>query len=80
MTVLNLALPEPLADFVAVQAAAGGYGSATDYVLALLRDAQQAKARATLEAKLLAGVQSLDCGEGREITSSDWERLRARVR
>ena len=79
MTVLNVPLPEGLADFVAVQATAGGYTSASDYVLALLREVQQAKARAELETKLLAGVQSLDRGEGRPVTKADWEALRARV-
>jgi len=77
---MTVPLPEALADFVAVQAAAGGYGSASDYSLALLRDAQQANAREALEVKLLAGIQSLDRGEGREMTVADWERMRARVR
>lgn len=80
MATLQLHLPEPLDAFVALQATAAGYPSVSEYILALIREAQLAKEKAELEAKLLAGVQALDRGEGKEWTASDWERMKARFR
>jgi Arc/MetJ-type ribon-helix-helix transcriptional regulator len=72
---ITLALPQPLEDFVTRQAAASGYADARAYVEDLIRDAQR---RSHLEARLLAGVEALDRGEGRELAELDWQRLLAR--
>jgi Arc/MetJ-type ribon-helix-helix transcriptional regulator len=80
MPTIQVLLPESLEPFVASQVAVEGHSSASEYLLSLLRQAQQAKAKAELEAKLLAGLEALDRGDGRPMTSADWERLRSGVR
>lgn len=80
MTTISVCLPESLENFVATQVVAQGHSSAGEYMLALLRQAQQAKERNALEVKLREGVEALDRGEGREMTSDDWERLRNGIR
>jgi Arc/MetJ-type ribon-helix-helix transcriptional regulator len=79
MTTIKLVLPESLVGFVAAEATAAGHESVSEYVLDLIRQAQQARRRAALESQLLEGVESLDRGEGREMTPADWERLKAEV-
>ena len=39
LTPINVMLPEPLKAFVDVQAIEGGYGTASDYILALVQEA-----------------------------------------
>jgi antitoxin ParD1/3/4 len=80
MSVLNLSLPDSLAEFVAEQVTAQGYASATDYVLDLVRKAQRVVAERELERLVLPALESLDRGEGKEMTADDWERLRQRLR
>ena len=55
MTTMNLSLPEPLQEFVEEQARIGGYGTASEYVQSLIREAQLRAARQELDAKLLDG-------------------------
>lgn len=76
MTTIQIQLPETLEDFITAQAAAEGYDTPGDYVLALVCLAQ----RRSEEARLLAGVHSLDRGDGKPMIPSDWERLRANIR
>jgi Arc/MetJ-type ribon-helix-helix transcriptional regulator len=80
MTTINVPLPDKLEEFVAARAALDGFCSASDYVLELIRRAQQSSERSKLEARLLTGVQSLDRGEGRPMTPADWNRLRADIK
>jgi antitoxin ParD1/3/4 len=75
MTSLNISLPEPLRDFVNAQVAKGNYGTASEYLRELIRDAQRREAERELEAKLLEGLRS----EAREMTADDWAELRRRV-
>lgn len=75
MTSLNISLPEPLRDFVNTQVAKGNYGTASEYLRELIRDAQRREADRELEAKLLDGLRS----EAREMTGDDWAELRRRV-
>lgn len=72
---ITLTLPKPLEEFVAAQAAARGHTDSGAYIEELVRDAQR---RSDLDAKLLAGIESLDRGEGRELTEADWQRMLAR--
>ena len=77
MTTMQFELPEPLRDFVHQQAAAGGYASPGDYVVAVL---QRAARRAEIDAKLREGLAELQRGEGRPMTREDWDALHAEVR
>jgi Arc/MetJ-type ribon-helix-helix transcriptional regulator len=80
MTVINFHLPEPLASFAQAQAASEGFRNVDEYLTALLRQAQQAKERADLEAKLLEGVAALRRGEKSVMTAAEWDQLRADLR
>lgn len=77
---IQVSFPESLENFISSQVASGGYGSAGDYLLELVRLAQKSKDRAALEEKLLAGVDALDRGEGKEMTGTDWEHHRNLIR
>jgi antitoxin ParD1/3/4 len=57
MTTLSILLPENLKSFVEDQASSGGYGTASEYILSLIREAQERKTRESLEPKLLAAPQ-----------------------
>ena len=41
MTTLNISLPDPMKAFIEAQVQSGSYASASDYVRALVRDAQK---------------------------------------
>jgi antitoxin ParD1/3/4 len=75
MTTLNISLPEPMKAFVEDEVAAGSYSTVSEYIRALIREAQDQKAREEVERKLLASLG----GEAREMRQEDWERLRARI-
>lgn len=77
MTTLNISLPEPMKAFIEAQVQRGAYASASDYVRALVRDAQKHQAQEELEAKLLA---ALDGNDFAEVTPDMFERIRARLR
>lgn len=77
MTSLNISLPEPMRVWIDEQVAKGNYGTASEFVRDLVRDAQKRQAQDDLESLLLEG---LDSGPGTEMTSEDWERLKKRAR
>lgn len=76
MTSMNVSLPEPLRDFVEEQVQSGGYGTASEYVRELLREAQKQKASERLETLLLEGLNS----PASEMTAQDWQDIRMEVR
>ncbi len=76
MTTLNISLPESLRTFVEEQVTTGGYSTVSEYIRALIREAQGRQSKAELETKLLAALGSAPS----EMADADWERLRARVR
>ena len=76
MTTLNISLPESLKSFVEEQVAAGGYSTASEYVRSLIREAQERRAKAELEGKLLAALGA----EAASMGTADWDQLRERVR
>ncbi len=76
MTSLNISLPESMRAWVDAQVACGQYGTASELVRELIREAQRRNVRADLEAKLKAG---LDSGPARELTPSDWKKLKRAV-
>ncbi len=65
MDTMNIALPESMKHFVQEQAAAGGYGSASEYVRELIRADQQRKRTEQIDALLEEG---LDSGEPIPLT------------
>ncbi len=77
MTTMNISLPESLRRFVETQVANGGYGNTSEYVRALIRDAQKRQAQEKLEELLLEGINS---GEATPMTAQDWEDLRQSLR
>ena len=77
MTTLNISLPDPMKAFIEAQVQSGAYASASDYVRALVREAQKRQAQEELETKLLAALDSHDFAE---VTPEMFERIRARIR
>jgi antitoxin ParD1/3/4 len=75
-TSLNISLPEAMKDFIESKVEAGGYGTASEYVRELVREAQRREARKEVEAKLLEAVQS---GPPTEMKRKDWDELKRRV-
>ena len=75
MSSLTLSLPDSMREFVEQQVAKGGLGSADEYLLGLIREAQQREAKQRLEAMLLEGLE----GEPIEVDDEFWERFRARL-
>ena len=73
MSMIQIQLPPELADFALAQAQSAGHGDVNAYLVELVR---KSKAKADLEAKLLVGLDQLDRGEGRTLTSQDWENIR----
>jgi antitoxin ParD1/3/4 len=76
MESVSVTLSETLKEFVDRQVAAGGYGSADQYIQALLREAQKQKARERVEELLLEGVRA----DKTEMTAGDWEAMRQEIR
>ena len=73
MQTMNISLPDAMKHFIDAQVAAGGYSSASEYVRALVRDAQQRQAKARLEALLL---EALDSGDPTVMSKEDWDAIR----
>ncbi len=72
MTTMNISLPDEMKAFIELQMSREGFASASEYLRALIREAQKLQARQDLEAKLLEGLQ----GPVTEMTREDWESLR----
>ena len=73
MQTMNISLPESMKHFIDAQVTTGGYSSASEYVRALVRDAQQRQAKARLETLLL---EALDSGDPTAMTKADWDAIR----
>jgi antitoxin ParD1/3/4 len=71
MTTMNISLPEEMKHFVEAQMAQEGYASASEYLRALIREAQKRQAKQALEAKLLEGLQ----GPTIPMTREDWDSM-----
>lgn len=75
-TALSVALSESQRAWIDEQSTANGYGTASDYVRALISAEQQRRAQARLEELLLEGINS---GPGQVVTPEYWEKLTARA-
>jgi antitoxin ParD1/3/4 len=73
---MNITLPEPMRQYIEEQINSGSYGTASEYMRALIRDDQKRKAHERLEALLLEG---LDSGDPIEATPEFWRDLRGRI-
>lgn len=68
MTSMNISIPENLREFIELQVREGGYGSASEYVRELVRDAKQRKKQEQELRELLeVGVKELASGKFREF-------------
>ncbi len=76
MTTMNISLPDEMRAFIETQMAEDGFASASEYVRALIRDAQKRRAKQALEAKLL---EALEDGPATPMTREDWDGLEKRV-
>ena len=76
MVAMNIVLPENLKMFVQHQVETGGYSSASEYVRELIRKDQKERARETLEAEILKG---LDSGAPTPMIADDWQAIRDEV-
>ena len=74
---MNISLPAPLKNWVAQQVAERGYSTASEFVRDVLRREQEQAARAAVDARLLAAV---DSGESTPMTADDWKRIRTKGR
>jgi antitoxin ParD1/3/4 len=75
MDTLNFAVPDSLRDFVLERVAEGGFSSVSEYIGELIRDDQNQKTRAVLEAEVLKGIRSPKA----PTTDNDWAEIRAEV-
>lgn len=74
-TTESILLPDEMKAFIESQMTSEGYASASEYLRALIRDAQKRRAKQELEAKLLEGLQSPTS----PMTDADWTDLRRRI-
>jgi antitoxin ParD1/3/4 len=76
MTTMNISVPEEMKAFVEAQMSQEGYASASEYLRALIRDAQKRQAKQELEAKLLEGLQ----GPTVQMTRNEWKSIEREAR
>lgn len=73
MSTVNLTLSESLRAFVESQAARKGFGSASDYVEALIREDQERAEDQEIEARLLEALQGTPATP---VTADTWEAIK----
>jgi antitoxin ParD1/3/4 len=73
MTAMNISLPEEMRAFIEAEMATEGYPSASEYLGALIRDAQKRRAKQELEARFREALKS---GPAIPMTNEDWAALR----
>jgi antitoxin ParD1/3/4 len=76
MTTMNISLPDEMKSFVEAQMAQEGYASASEYLRALIREAQKRRAKQELESKLLEGMQD----PAVKMTRKDWDSIEREAR
>jgi antitoxin ParD1/3/4 len=72
MTTMNISLPDEMKAFVETRMVHEGYASASEYLRALIREAQKRQAKQELEAKLLEGLQ----GPAVVMDRDDWDSIK----
>lgn len=76
MPTMNISLPEPMKEFVEEEVSAGSYGSVSEYIRGLVRDAQERKKNEKLHQLLMDGLNS---GAAIEATPEFWSNIRTDV-
>ncbi|GAC1339517.1 MAG: type II toxin-antitoxin system ParD family antitoxin [Isosphaeraceae bacterium] len=76
MTSMSISLPDEIKEFVEARAASEGYASASDYCLALIREARKRLTKQELELKLAEAISS---GPAEPMTRADWDDRERRV-
>jgi antitoxin ParD1/3/4 len=76
MTTMNISVPDEMKAFVEAQMSQEGYASASEYLRALIRDAQKRQAKQALEAKFR---EALESGPATPMTPDDWQQLERNV-
>ena len=69
MTTMNISLPDEMKAFIEAQVAQEGFASTSEYLRALIREAQKRKVKQRLEAKIREAVES---GPATPMTHEDW--------
>lgn len=77
---IQVELTKELESFVADRVRTEGHASPGEYILALLKEAQQAARDDRHVAALKERIDALDRGEGRPMTDADWAEIREKVR
>lgn len=72
MTTMNISLPEEMKAFIEAQMEEQGYASASEYLRALIREAQRRRARQALEAKFR---EALESGPSTPMTREEWDSI-----
>jgi antitoxin ParD1/3/4 len=72
MATMNISLPDDMKAFVEIEMAEEGYASASEYLRALIRDAQKRRAKRELEAKFR---EALESGQATPMTRQDWDSI-----
>lgn len=75
-TSMNISLPEAMREWVEQRISAEGYGTASEYFRALVREDQKRKAGEELDRKL---IDALDSGPASPLTPEDWRHVRSAV-
>jgi len=76
MTTINVSLPDEMQAFVEAEMTQEGYASASEYLRALIREAQKRRAKLALEAKFREAMES---GPATPMTGDDWDQLERQV-
>jgi antitoxin ParD1/3/4 len=76
MTTMNISLPDEMRAFIEAEMGQEGYASASEYVRALIREAQKRRAKQELEVKLREALLS---GPATPMTREDWDDLERQV-
>lgn len=74
---MNISLPETMRQWVEEQVEANGFGTASEFFRALVREAQKRTAQEVLDRKL---IDALESGDATEMTARDWDHIRREVR
>jgi antitoxin ParD1/3/4 len=76
MTTMNISMPDEMKAFVETEMVQEGYASASEYVRALIRDAQKRRAKRELETKFR---EALESGPATPMSREDWDELERHV-
>jgi len=72
MATMNISLPEEMKIFIEAEMTAEGYASASEYLRALIREAQKQRAKQELEAKFR---EALEGGPATPMAREDWDSI-----